>query len=170
MYTLAHIQTDRHERKDTASDTASQTSRSHNPLATISPGMATSTAQTPQGRRLVVSREIAADRETVWDVLTDTEQWPEWGPSVTAVDSSQRYIAAGTTGRVRLPGGLWVPFEITECADYRWGWRVARVPATGHRVEVTSDGCRVGFELPLYGAVYAPVCRRALARIERLVE
>jgi len=132
--------------------------------------MATSTTQTPQGRRLVVSREIAADRETVWDVLTDTEQWPEWGPSVTAVDSPQRYIAAGTTGRVRLPGGLWVPFEITECGEYRWGWRVARVPATGHRVEATSGGCRVGFEVPLYGAVYAPVCRRALARIERLVE
>lgn len=132
--------------------------------------MATSTAKTPQGRRLVVSREIAADRDTVWEVLTDTEQWPGWGPSVTDVESPQRHIAPGTTGRLRLPGGIWVPFEITECGEYRWGWRVARVPATGHRVEATDAGCRVGFEIPLYGAVYAPVCQRALARIERLAE
>jgi hypothetical protein len=73
--------------------------------------------------------------------------------------SAQRFIAAGTTGRVRLPGGILVSFEITELGAYRWGWRVARVPATG-------NGCRVGSELPLYGAVYAPICQRALARIE----
>jgi hypothetical protein len=132
--------------------------------------MATSTAQTPQGRRVVVSRAMPADRDAAWAVLTDTEQWPEWGPSVTAVESPQRQITAGTTGRVRLPGGIWVPFEITEFGAYRWGWRVARVPATGHRVEATDTGCRVGFEIPLYAVVYAPVCRRALAQIERLVE
>lgn len=132
--------------------------------------MPTRREQTQGGRRLVVSRELAADRETVWTILTDTDQWPEWGPSVTDVDAPQRSIEAGTTGRIRLPGGVWLPFEITEWGEYHWGWDVARVPATGHHVRATDRGCRVGFELPLYGAVYAPVCRRALDELERLAE
>jgi hypothetical protein len=129
--------------------------------------------RTPDGQRLAVTREVAVDRGTVWEVLTDTERWPEWGPSVRAVDCERRYIEAGTTGRVRIPGGLWVPFEVTDCRDYRWSWRVARIPATGHFVENVvgkNDACRVGFELPLYAVGYAPVCRRALTRIAALAE
>ena len=126
--------------------------------------------RTPDGWRLAVTCEVGADRETAWDLLTDTERWPEWGPSVRAVDCEQRYIEAGTTGRVRVPGGLWVPFEVTDCRDYRWTWRVARIPATGHVVEKTGrDTCRVGFELPLYAVGYVPVCRRALGRIAGVV-
>ena len=126
--------------------------------------------RTPDGRRLVVSRHVDAGRDAAWDLLTDTERWPEWGPSVRAVDCDTRYIEAGTTGRVRIPGGVWVPFEITTCADYRWTWRVARVPATGHRVEADGDGCRVGFEIPVLAGGYAPVCVRALGKIEERLE
>ena len=130
--------------------------------------------RTADGRRLAVAREVRARRETVWDLLTDTERWPEWGPSVRAVDCEQRYIEAGTAGRIRIPGGLWLPFEVETCGEFRWTWRVARVPATGHFVEsaVGADSrlCRAGFELPLYGVGYAPVCRRALGRVADLAE
>jgi hypothetical protein len=126
--------------------------------------------RTPDGRRLVVSRHVDAERDAAWDLLTDTERWTEWGPSVRAVDCKTRYIEAGTTGRVRIPGGIWVPFEITTCADYRWTWRVARVPATGHRVEEDGGGCRVGFEIPVLASGYAPVCVRALGKIEERLE
>ncbi|PSQ36760.1 polyketide cyclase [Halobacteriales archaeon SW_10_66_29] len=120
------------------------------------------------GRRLVVSQYVPADRGTVWELLTDTERWPDWGPTVTGVESEDRGIRAGTTGRVQLPIGLWLPFEVTSYGEHRWTWDVARIPATGHRVEREGEGCRVGFELPLYAAGYALVCRRALARIETL--
>jgi len=130
--------------------------------------MPTATERTSSGRRLVVSKPVAADRDTVWRLLTDTERWPDWGPSVTDVEADERYIRAGTTGRVRLPIGIWIPFEVTNCGEYRWTWSVARIPATGHRVERAGEGCRVGFELPLYAAGYALVCRRALDRIETL--
>jgi hypothetical protein len=142
---------------------------------------------TPDGRRLAVTREIPAGRERVWDLLCDTERWPDWGPSVRAVDCERRYIEEGSTGRVRVPGGLWLPFRIDTCRDYRWTWRVARVPATGHFVEPVPPGpdsgageadarnggergcrVRVGFELPVYAAFYAPVCRRALDRLAGL--
>lgn len=132
--------------------------------------MVTDIERTTDGRRLVVSRHVAADRETVWDLLVDTERWTAWGPSVRAVDSQDRYIEPGTTGRVQVPGGIWLPFEITTCRDYRWTWRVARIPATGHRVQPADAGCRPAFELPVLGAVYAPVCQRALATIAELAE
>ena len=123
-----------------------------------------------RGRRIAVSRVVRADREAAWDLLTDTARWPEWGPSVRAVDCDRRHIAAGTTGRVQIPGGLWIPFEITSSENFRWTWRVARVPATGHRVEMAREGCRVVFELSPVAAPYVPVCTRALGRIASLLE
>jgi hypothetical protein len=126
--------------------------------------------RTPDGRRLVVARTVAASRADAWELLTDTDRWPEWGPSVQSVESSVRFIRPGTTGRVQVVGGLWLPFEITACEAFRWTWSVARIPATGHRVdEVDGSTCRVVFELPLLAAGYAPVCRRALSRIESLL-
>jgi uncharacterized protein YndB with AHSA1/START domain len=125
-------------------------------------------ARTPDGRRLEVDRVVAAPRERVWDLLRDTDRWPAWGPSVRAVESPDRYAERGTRGRIRPPVGPWLPFEVTACRDHRWTWSVARVPATGHRVERATGGSRVVFEIPLGGAVYAPVCRRALRRIEEL--
>jgi uncharacterized protein YndB with AHSA1/START domain len=123
---------------------------------------------TPDGRRLLVSRDIDASPDRVWDLFVDTRQWPAWGPSITAVECSDRRIRTGTTGRVRTVGGLWVPFVVTSCADYRWTWRVAGVPATGHRVTPADGGCRASFELPLLAAPYALVCRRALGKLGAL--
>ncbi|WP_423744431.1 SRPBCC family protein (plasmid) [Haladaptatus sp. SPP-AMP-3] len=124
----------------------------------------------PDGRHLAVSRTTAAPPERVWTVLTDTTAWPSWGPSVTDVECSDRVIRVGSTGRVRTPLGVWVPFEITTCEEFRWTWTVARVPATGHRVEAFETGSRVVFELPLLAAGYVPVCRRALDAIDRLAD
>jgi len=128
-----------------------------------------SVERTPDGRRVVVSRVIPADRDAVWDLLCDTQRWPEWGPSVSDVRSSERVIDAGTTGKVQVAGGPWVPFEVVTCEDYLWTWRVAKIPATGHRVEDAPGGCRVVFEIPLAAAGYAVVCERALSQIETLV-
>jgi len=124
--------------------------------------------QTPDGRRLLVRRAIDAPVEDVWDVLTDTERWPDWGPSITDVESPDRYVSAGSRGRVRALGAVWLPFQITSCENYRWTWTVARVPATGHFVEAHRAGTVVGFELPPLAAGYVPVCRRACARIGAL--
>lgn len=123
----------------------------------------------PDGRYIAVSRAIDAPPRRVWTVLTDTTYWPKWGPSVTEVDCSDEVIQVGSTGRIRTPFDIWLPFEITACEAYRWTWTVATLPATGHRVESLETGSRVVFELPLLAAAYVPVCRRALGRIDRLV-
>lgn len=126
--------------------------------------------RTPDGRRLAVSRRIDAPADRTWDLLVDPDRWPEWGPSVTDVEASDRPIVEGTTGRVRTVGGIRLPFEVTTCREYRWTWRVAGIPATGHRIEPLGDACSVVFEVPLPAAAYAPVCRRALRAIERLAK
>ncbi|EMA52225.1 SRPBCC family protein [Halococcus salifodinae] len=127
-----------------------------------------SVERTPDGPRLVVSREIDATPDVAWSLLTDTHRWPEWGPSIVGVTSENRFVQAGTRGHVRTIGGLELPFRVTECANRRWAWRVAGVPATGHRVEPLGAGCRAVFEVPPLAAPYALVCRRALASIDRL--
>ncbi|TMT86234.1 SRPBCC family protein [Haloterrigena sp. H1] len=127
------------------------------------------TTQTPDGRRLEVSHVMAVPTGDAWDALIDTTTWPDWSPTIHGVESTDRRIRAGTTGRVRLPG-VWVPFEITGCAERRWTWRVTGIPAAGHRVDDLGDGrCRVAFELPLHQAGYTPVSLRALENLETLL-
>ena len=127
-----------------------------------------SVERTADGRRLVVRRAVDAPAEAVWDVLTDTQRWAAWGPSITGVDCADRYIERGTRGRIRVLGAVWLPFEITACEGHRWTWDVARIDATGHFVRPHPDGSVVGFELPVLAAGYVPVCRRACVRIGEL--
>ncbi|EMA10163.1 Polyketide cyclase / dehydrase and lipid transport [Haloarcula vallismortis] len=131
-------------------------------------GRRVSLERTPDGRRLLVRHDVDASVDTVWNVLTDTDCWADWGPSVTAVETADRYITGGTTGRVRVAGAVWLPFEVTTCAPYRWTWTVARLPATGHFAEERAGGSVVGFEIPPLATGYAPVCARACQRIAAL--
>lgn len=126
-------------------------------------------ARTPDGRRLEVSRDIDAPRDRVWEVFRDTETWPEWGPSVTDVDCPTRLVHEGTAGRVRTVGGLWLPFRVTSCRSYRWTWDVAKLPATGHRVEKRGEASRAVIEVPVVAAPYVAVCERGLRRLEAVV-
>lgn len=124
--------------------------------------------RTPDGRRLVVSRTVSVPANVAWDVLVSVDDWPAWGPSVGAVRGVEGRIEAGSEGEVRV-AGVWVPFTVETCADQRWTWRVAGVPATGHRVTAVGvDRCDVAFEIPLAAAPYAAVCAVALRRIDRL--
>ena len=116
-----------------------------------------------------VSRLVPVDPEIVWDLLVDTTRWAEWGPSVTQVDAPDVRLREHSTGRVRSPVGLWVPFRVSEFDDGRsWSWTVAGVRATRHSVEPALRGCRVSFGIPVVAAPYALVCREALRRIDQL--
>lgn len=118
-----------------------------------------------------VDRRIAAAPEAVWRVLTDLDQWPQWGPSVrrAALDDGTRQLTAGAHGTVWTAAGVALPFTVTGFeAGRRWGWTVAGVPATGHEVLAADGGCLVRFETPWWAAAYLPVCAVALARIAKL--
>ena len=114
--------------------------------------------------------EIAAPVGKVWSLLTEVRHWPEWGPSVRAVDIEGEAIAAGVTGRVQTVVGLWLPFEITtfEPESY-WDWSVAGIHATGHRVTaLAASRTRVEFTVPRFFRPYVWVLDRGLRRLDQL--
>ncbi|HUV10630.1 MAG TPA: SRPBCC family protein [Acidimicrobiia bacterium] len=117
-----------------------------------------------------VSRVIAAPASTVWTLLAQPHHWPEWGPSVRAVECDDDEIRTGTRGMVRTPVGLWLPFTVTAVhAGRSWQWRVAGLAVTGHRIEPVNDHLtRVVFEIPSWGKPYAIVCRTALRNLARI--
>ena len=121
-----------------------------------------------------VTRRIAAPADVVWRLLTDTAQWPAWGPSISGVepepaDTAPAGLAPGSRGRVRTVLGLSLPYTVTafEAGRY-WSWSVAGIPATGHRVVPESGGCLVTFTVPWWAPAYLPVCALALRRIGQL--
>lgn len=121
-------------------------------------------------RRILVSRPVDCTIEEAWRLITDTEQWLVWGPSITGVRCDQRFIGPTSAGYVRTLLGLWVPFAITEYQHLRyWSWRIGRIQATGHKLAATNDGnCLVSFDMPWWAGPYAVICSIALSRISRL--
>jgi hypothetical protein len=121
-----------------------------------------------------VAAVVPAEPSAAWRLLTDTRTWPSWGPTIRAVavdaPDGDPVIAPGTTGTVHTIAGVTLPFRVVDVDTAgRWTWRVAGVPATGHRVEAHPDGCRVVFEVPVLAMPYAAVCHVALRRIRRLL-
>lgn len=119
-----------------------------------------------------VSRLFRSPCSRIWELFTDTSKWSQWGPSVKAVECRHRFIREGTEGRVKTAAGIWLPFIITGYKEGRfWSWKVAGIPATGHRLEPQEDGiCKLTFEVPLLAAPYAYICKIALERIARILE
>ena len=119
-----------------------------------------------------VSRYFRRPCSDIWELITDTATWPQWGPSVTAVECKDRFIQKGTMGKVRTAAGIWLPFTITRYEEGRfWSWKVAGIPATGHRVEPQDDGlCQLTFEVHIIAAPYAYICRIALERIGNILD
>lgn len=117
--------------------------------------------------RLALWIKVPCSRERAWELLIDVQAWPVWGPSVREVRSEARFIRRGSRGEVRVPLGLWLPFEVTSFEPLRrWSWRVAGIEATGH--EVISAGPAqsiIGMDVPLWAAPYGVVCAIALRRM-----
>jgi hypothetical protein len=126
---------------------------------------------TYEDKRLVVSRVIEAPLRMVWQIITDTEQWPRWGPSVRAVRCRERFIRAGSRGEVLTPIGVWLPFTVVNFErDCSWDWKIGAIQATGHRVSTLGeDRCRLSFDMPWWASFYLLVCLLALRRIAHLV-
>jgi len=120
---------------------------------------------------LEISRVIGASPSRVWELLTDTCAWEDWGPSILAVRSSDRYIKKGSHGRVKTALHFWVPFEITDLdSSTFWSWRIFGINATGHRLQqLDNSSCRLVFQVPLWAAPYLVVCKIGLDRIVQLI-
>lgn len=121
-------------------------------------------------RTIWVHRDIAAPAEKVWELLTDIDCWPDWGPTVRRAELDGNSFGAGVGGTVTTSIGVTLPFEITEFdAGRRWNWTVAGIPATDHSVvPLDFKSSRAGFGVPWPAAPYLAVCAVALRRLESL--
>ena len=116
---------------------------------------------------LSIGKLYPTSPEAIWEVITDTTQWPRWGPSVNAVRSPNRYIDKNSRGQVLTVVGVWLPFVVTEFErGCFWKWRVASIRATGHRLQSSITGKAVlWFEVPTLAFPYLAICQIALNRI-----
>ena len=122
--------------------------------------------------RVRVGRNYEHAPAVLWELITDTAQWPIWGPTVKAVECATRFIDQNTRGRVRTSAGIWLPFEINRFEPgCFWDWRVGGVNATGHRIQTigADDRSVLWFEMPVYATPYIIVCQVALQRINKLL-
>lgn len=120
--------------------------------------------------RTSIEMDVAVDE--VWKLISRFDHWPSWGPTVVDVESDAHEVAEGVTGRVKTIAGPWLPFEITEVDRGRsWTWKVAGIPATGHRVSARGEArTLVEFTAPIAVAPYALVLNAGLRRLKRLAE
>ena len=118
--------------------------------------------------------EIDAPASEVWSRLAEFRHWPDWGPSVRAVeaDGQAEAVSAGGSGRVQTVLRIWLPFEITKLeAGRAWSWRVAGIEATGHRIiPISSSRTAVEFSVPRHFGLYVRVLDRGLRNLKHSVE
>ncbi|UPK75316.1 SRPBCC family protein [Nocardioidaceae bacterium SCSIO 66511] len=121
--------------------------------------------------------DVAAPADQVWELLVDTDAWPQWGPSVREVHlaSGARQLTPDVTGRVRVGVGPALPFAVRDWREgpeeYGWSWRVVGVVATDHRVRPAGPRtCRVEFTWPWWAPAYGVVVLLALRRLRRMAE
>ena len=117
--------------------------------------------------QISVGKTYTASPHTLWELITDTTQWPRWGPTVNAVRTSEHYIRKGSEGHVLTALGIWLPFVVTDFEhECFWNWKVASVRATGHRLQNVDAGAVIlWFEVPVIAFPYIAICRMALTRI-----
>lgn len=133
------------------------------------------------------SISIAANAAPVWQALSDVVRWPEWLPTVTAVEALDApALATGRRFRIvqpRLRPAVWTVSALNPPLAFAWtsaspGLRVR----AEHTVEAVAPGqVRVtlciafsGFLAPLVGRLAGPLTREYLdkeaAALKRRVE
>ena len=107
-------------------------------------------------RRFSISTDIDAPAERAWQVMSDTERWHEWTPSVTSVRRlGDAPFAVGSRVMIRqpkFPPALWKLTAIEPGRSFTWvsvapGLRVV----AHHQVEPTAAGSRATLSLDLQG-------------------
>jgi uncharacterized protein YndB with AHSA1/START domain len=125
-------------------------------------------------RRFSVTTEIDAPAERVWQVMSDTDRWHEWTPSIT---SSRRLgdapLAVGTRVVIRqpkFPPALWTVRAVEPGRSFTWVSVAPGLRVVGqHAVEPTARGSRATLSLDLQGLLGGVFGRLTGAITERYI-
>lgn len=128
-----------------------------------------------QGRRqraLAATTHIEAPRERVWALLADVAHWPDWLPTMTAVQPlGPAALAIGARYRItqpRLKPAVWTVVRLEPLRSFAWESRAPGVRASAdHVLSPMPDGStsvtlQIEFSGPL--AVVARVLAGSLTR------
>lgn len=107
-------------------------------------------------KQFSITIDIAASPERVWQVMSDTDRWHEWTPSVTSVKRlGGRPFAVGTKVLIRqpkLPPAFWKVTAIEPGRSFTWVSANPGLRVTGrHSVEPAAAGSRATLALDLEG-------------------
>jgi len=123
--------------------------------------------------------EIAASPALVWDITTYLPDWPEWTPTVTAIeplDGAER-VALGVRARLKQPAqrpAVWTVTEYSQQGEsYSFAWSTKNMGATfvgRHDVAPLGNGAQCtltveasGFTATLLSPILKPLLAKALA-------
>ena len=109
-------------------------------------------------RTFRITTDIAAPAERVWQVMSDTERWHEWTPSVTSVQRlGGGNLAVGSRAVIRqprFPPALWEVTAIEPGTSFTWVSRAPGLRVVGHHwVEPMAGGSRATLSLELEGVL-----------------
>lgn len=117
---------------------------------------------------------IAAPRSAVWDVTIDIERWPEWLPTMTAVERLDAGpFGPGSRARIKQPAQPWSVWEVTafeDGASFTWESRRTGLWFKGtHALSDDGDGTHSvlrieagGWLAVLMGPLLRPAVGKAL--------
>ena len=119
---------------------------------------------------------IAAPQQTVWDILSDLESWPDWTPTMQSI-RADRDATAGVGSRfiVKQPGFPAARFVIDtweEGAAFTWSSNGLGTRTTAHHVlEDADNGCtNLTLVLEMTGPLARAIWSVAKRKIRRFVD
>ena len=114
------------------------------------------------------------DPTTCWQRYYELDQWAKWAPHITGVEATSDVLTLGLTGRVRVTGGLEVPFVVTsvDLAARRWSWIARPLGITlslSHAIEASPVGTRATLVIEGPALVVVPYAPLGFVALRRLV-
>jgi uncharacterized protein YndB with AHSA1/START domain len=116
-------------------------------------------------RDFSISVDIQAAPQRVWEVLSDSERWHEWTPSVTSVEMLDEPLAVGSRAIIRQPELPPAKFKVTALErgrSFTWASGIPGIVVVHahHSIEPAPQGARVTLRLRFDGLLGGVMGRR----------
>lgn len=126
-------------------------------------------------RHFSISIDIASPAERVWQVMSDTDRWHEWTPSITSIKRLDNGpFAVGSRLLIRQPKFPPAWWKVTSIEPGRGFTSISLGPGmrviAHHRVEATEAGSRATLSLELQGMLGGFFGRLTKGITERYLE
>lgn len=99
----------------------------------------------PDNRQFSISIDINAPADRVYEVMSDTDRWPEWTASVTSIKRLDRGpFVVGSRAVIRqpkFPAALWTVTAIDDRRSFTWTNKAPGIKVTAHHSINANGDC-----------------------------